>query len=283
MFIFIQMFKNKHIEIVTIYGKAGCGKTTSLSKIICNDTSEYIVLAPTNSAVETIYKTCIENKQLEREHFKTIYSFFRIDLLLVVFMSLRTFFPNRVDFEPSRLAGLDVNGKMVRILSKNFSAVEADDPSLRGETDPICPAACGMDGNKVAPDMGDQPRFAEHESARLLDTVVQEVRRNRGGSRRIDAGPVFETLDRQHCLSILVVTRQHLGAGVRDREPAHIEVPPETSSGIIRVETVGVRQPHIAFESGGKGIGGFRFRRCLALQLRFAGTTDSRQTGNRVR
>ena len=83
MFIFIQMFKNKHIEIVTIYGKAGCGKTTSLSKIICNDTSEYIVLAPTNSAVETIYKTCIENanKQLEREHFKTIYSFFRIDYI----------------------------------------------------------------------------------------------------------------------------------------------------------------------------------------------------------
>ena len=73
------MFKNKHIEIVTIYGKAGCGKTTNLSKIICNDTSEYVVLAPTNSAVETIYKTCIENKHLERKYFKTIYSFFRID------------------------------------------------------------------------------------------------------------------------------------------------------------------------------------------------------------
>lgn len=84
------MIKNNDIEIITIYGKAGCGKTTALSKLIRSDEGEFVVLAPTNSAVDTIYKTCsmefseLEQNQkkyakLNRERFKTIYSFFRID------------------------------------------------------------------------------------------------------------------------------------------------------------------------------------------------------------
>lgn len=74
------MLKNNNAEIITIYGKAGCGKTTTLSKIITADTDEFVVLAPTNSAVDTIFKMCSkEVNKLNRSLFKTIYSFFRID------------------------------------------------------------------------------------------------------------------------------------------------------------------------------------------------------------
>lgn len=74
------------MEIITIYGKAGCGKSTKLSEIIKKDRSKYVVLAPTNSAVENIFNICLlrtnesENvNELKRDRFKTIYSYFRID------------------------------------------------------------------------------------------------------------------------------------------------------------------------------------------------------------
>lgn len=80
MNIYNSVMKKDDLEIITIYGKAGCGKTTTLSKIIGNDTDEFVVLAPTNSAINTIFKICsIEFNKLDRSLFKTIYSFFRID------------------------------------------------------------------------------------------------------------------------------------------------------------------------------------------------------------
>lgn len=68
------------LNITVIYGKAGSGKTTRLIEII-SKTKDYVVLAPTNAAVENIYKlTCqYKNKTIKRDKFKTIYSFFRID------------------------------------------------------------------------------------------------------------------------------------------------------------------------------------------------------------
>ena len=51
---------SEDMQIITIYGKAGCGKTTMLADNILNDKSDYMVLAPTNSAVKTIYNVCLE-------------------------------------------------------------------------------------------------------------------------------------------------------------------------------------------------------------------------------
>ena len=83
------------MEITTIYGKAGCGKSTTLAKLILkgmNDEDEddedqsFVVLAPTNSAVENIYNICLSQassspSSVDRDKFKTIYSYFRIDYI----------------------------------------------------------------------------------------------------------------------------------------------------------------------------------------------------------
>ena len=71
----------KHeISITVIYGKAGSGKTTKLVELI-SKSKDYVVLAPTNAAVENIYNLVCKykNKVIRRDKFKTIYSFFRID------------------------------------------------------------------------------------------------------------------------------------------------------------------------------------------------------------
>ena len=69
------------MNITTIYGKAGCGKTTKLVELINGMNKDYVVLAPTNAAVENIYNMVCESreKEIKRDKFKTIYSFFRID------------------------------------------------------------------------------------------------------------------------------------------------------------------------------------------------------------
>ena len=49
------------MKLVVLYGKAGCGKTTKMIELI-KTCKHYVVLAPTNSAVENIYKLSgIEN------------------------------------------------------------------------------------------------------------------------------------------------------------------------------------------------------------------------------
>ena len=63
------------MKLTTIYGRAGCGKTTKLVELI-KSCKKYVVLAPTNAAIENIFKMVGNGK---REKFKTIYSFFRID------------------------------------------------------------------------------------------------------------------------------------------------------------------------------------------------------------
>ena len=63
------------MKLVVLYGKAGCGKTTKMVELI-KTCKHYVVLAPTNSAVENIYKLSGIEK---RKKFKTIYSYFRID------------------------------------------------------------------------------------------------------------------------------------------------------------------------------------------------------------
>lgn len=89
------------MEITTIYGKAGCGKSTTLAKLILkndggvvndgeDDDPSFVVLAPTNSAVENIYNICLSQARsssssssspVNRDNFKTIYSYFRIDYI----------------------------------------------------------------------------------------------------------------------------------------------------------------------------------------------------------
>lgn len=68
------------VEILTIYGKAGSGKTTKLLELI-GKTKNYVVLAPTNAAVENIWNMAVSQlpKTPNRDNFKTMYSFFRID------------------------------------------------------------------------------------------------------------------------------------------------------------------------------------------------------------
>ena len=68
------------LNLTVIYGKAGSGKTTQLVDLICKS-KDYIVLAPTNAAVENIYNLVCQHKHktINRDKFKTIYSFFRID------------------------------------------------------------------------------------------------------------------------------------------------------------------------------------------------------------
>ena len=63
-----------------ICGKAGSGKTTRLAELI-GQAEDYVVLAPTNAAVENIYNVSrqVLKVELKRDNFKTIYSFFRID------------------------------------------------------------------------------------------------------------------------------------------------------------------------------------------------------------
>ena len=69
------------MNITTIYGKAGSGKTTKMVEMILETKKDYVVLAPTNAAVENIYNLTCEKmgKVINRDKFKTIYSFFRID------------------------------------------------------------------------------------------------------------------------------------------------------------------------------------------------------------
>ena len=67
------------MKLKVIYGKAGCGKTTKMVDMICK-AKDYVVLAPTNAAVENIYNMCSERMiGIDRDNFKTLYSFFRID------------------------------------------------------------------------------------------------------------------------------------------------------------------------------------------------------------
>lgn len=68
------------MDITVIYGKAGTGKTSKLVNLICSS-KDYVVLAPTNAAVENIYKLVCDYKHkiVSRDKFKTTHSFFRID------------------------------------------------------------------------------------------------------------------------------------------------------------------------------------------------------------
>lgn len=62
-----------------IYGKAGCGKTTKLIeyvKTLSANERDFVVLAPTNAAVDNIRSKC---PNIESRLFRTIHSFFRID------------------------------------------------------------------------------------------------------------------------------------------------------------------------------------------------------------
>lgn len=68
------------LSLWVIYGKAGSGKTTRMIELI-DKAKDYMVLAPTNAAVENIYTLACESlsKQPKRDRYKTVYSFFRID------------------------------------------------------------------------------------------------------------------------------------------------------------------------------------------------------------
>ena len=75
------------INVSTIYGKAGTGKSTFVTKLICKcieNNLDYVVLTATHSSLENIYNICKENggdmfNDNQRKSFKTIFSFFRID------------------------------------------------------------------------------------------------------------------------------------------------------------------------------------------------------------
>lgn len=80
----------QEIIIETIFGKAGCGKSTRLSEHILKNHAHniqhpdrkhsFVVLASTNSAVENIFQICFsKDPTIKRSKFKTIYSYFRID------------------------------------------------------------------------------------------------------------------------------------------------------------------------------------------------------------
>jgi hypothetical protein len=71
------------MTITVIHGLAGCGKSTYLANLICNERDAYVVLAYTHSAVENIYrKVCeknVDEVKCRISRYKTIHSFFRID------------------------------------------------------------------------------------------------------------------------------------------------------------------------------------------------------------
>lgn len=70
------------LHVTMIYGKAGTGKSTRLSEIISEfekNKNEYIVLTATHSSLENIYNIVSSKVKVDRNKFKTIYSFFRID------------------------------------------------------------------------------------------------------------------------------------------------------------------------------------------------------------
>ena len=75
-----QQHEIRTMDITVIYGKAGSGKSTILAKRIL-EAKDYYVLAPTNAAVENIYRMVCNGtvKEIKRDRFKTMYSFFRID------------------------------------------------------------------------------------------------------------------------------------------------------------------------------------------------------------
>lgn len=79
------------VNFTTIYGKAGTGKSTKLATLICNahenKNKDYIVLAPTNAAVENIFNVCLNIiPNINRKRFKTLHSFFKIDYVNDVFV-----------------------------------------------------------------------------------------------------------------------------------------------------------------------------------------------------
>lgn len=82
------------VNFTTIYGKAGTGKSTKLAALICNahvtDEYDYIVLAPTNAAVENIFETCAKIlPNIDRKRFKTLHSFFKIDFINDIFIGAK--------------------------------------------------------------------------------------------------------------------------------------------------------------------------------------------------
>lgn len=67
------------MHTIITYGKAGCGKTTKLVEYVNylhNNDLDFIVLAPTNAAIDNIINRI---KNIEHRLFRTIHSFFRID------------------------------------------------------------------------------------------------------------------------------------------------------------------------------------------------------------
>ena len=94
------------INVSTIYGKAGTGKSTFLKEMICNcvkNKLNFVVLTATHSSLENIYTICRggndDNNSMNlgdeyRSSFKTIYSFFRIDYKNNTLLGAKTIPPN---------------------------------------------------------------------------------------------------------------------------------------------------------------------------------------------
>jgi hypothetical protein len=69
-------------EFITIFGRAGTGKSYALSSEIKASylrEDDFIVLAPTHCSLNNIYNICKESMDIDFKNFKTMCAYFRID------------------------------------------------------------------------------------------------------------------------------------------------------------------------------------------------------------
>jgi len=108
------------INLNIIFGEAGTGKTYELAKSIINCPSKYfVVLTATHSALNTIYdRVCeISGIKFDRQRFKTIYSYFRINYVTNNIQG-QTFTVTHMFFDEFSLINSDLFKKCLKIIKR---------------------------------------------------------------------------------------------------------------------------------------------------------------------
>ena len=127
------MTTNK-LNISTIYGRAGTGKTTYMSSLIVktfNLKRSFVVLTSTHSALNTIYSACVKlNPFILKSNFRTIYSYFRIDYTTNVLLGPITILPSYIYIDEFSLIDKELFRSIINNLKYQISSHKFNGESL---------------------------------------------------------------------------------------------------------------------------------------------------------
>jgi len=114
----------------TIFGEAGTGKSFYLAKLIVEcfeNGDDFVVLTATHKSLENIYKICQSiNYNIDREDFKTIYSFFRIDYVNEIVVGARHL-PKTIFIDEIGLVNVNIFEKCLDTINEKINIVVAGD------------------------------------------------------------------------------------------------------------------------------------------------------------